>query len=109
MEKDLLSFLKGLPAKANVCIMLKTATVYTDDMEEALVTQDGCGNHHPKNWLHALGEHSFNILCCREESPNNWLLTIDLEKGDLSDRIRYKSNANAVYELFNDEEDDDNK
>ena len=98
--------LVSMKDNTDVIVMLSSYTTYEFTNYKA---QDGCGNHHAKNWLAAITKHKLQKVFAVDSvsvsgSPYmdkpQWVVTLYNEKSHITDILDEASNECAWQNMF---------
>lgn len=98
--------LESMKANTDVIVMLSSYTTYEFTDHTA---QDGCGNHHVKNWLAAIEKYNLQKIFTVDNvtvttSPfmdkPQWIVTLVNEKSRITEILDTASNECACMSLF---------
>ena len=99
------TYLKSVTERADVLVKLSSFTTYgIGQTDNPITMQDGCGNHHTRNWADAIAEgHLYGIFvvdkveCLIEEwrDKPQYVVTLKNEKSEATCRLDTLANRMA--------------
>lgn len=102
--------LGNLVEKADVMVMLSSNTVYgIGETDTPLVMQDGCGNHHTRNWLEAIECNGLKKMFIVKEvtvsyesymDKPQWKIVLENGKDEYTNKLGVESNRAACARVF---------
>lgn len=106
MTTYLENVLSTFKTDVDVMIKLSSHSVYDGGFE----MQDGCGNHHPSNWIEAIErnslQHMFKVknieleVCVWDNDRLQYIITLENGKDEFTHILDVESNNAAIRHMF---------